>query len=99
LADVCIQETIKYHIGKEFPMIQIRGEENNIFENTLGESVTIQISSDKEATESVLMKILDGNEAAVDLCDLIYGDVEVDENFSTMENKELDFTQIGIKMN
>lgn len=95
LADVVVQESIKYHIGKDFPMIEIRGEENNIFENTLGESVTIHITDDKEATKSKLLKVLDGNEAASDLCDLIYEDVEVEEKFPPLENEVLDFSQIG----
>lgn len=77
-------------------MITVQGEESNVFENSLGESVVIQITDDKEDIKSVLEKILEGNEAEVsDLIDLIYEDVEVKEIFPSMEDDKLDLAQIG----
>lgn len=98
LADVVIQETIKYHVGKEFPLIrdQICGEESNKFENTLGESVTVEISDDSDETKAILLKVLDGNQAAAEaLTQEIFKEVEVDEKIPNIEN-ELDLSNLGI---
>lgn len=59
LADVLIQETIRYDISKKFPVMlsNIKGEESNKFENILGECVTIVIAEDPSATTRMLMKV------------------------------------------
>ena len=60
LADVVIQETIKHDVGKLFPALieNIKGEETNKFENTLGENVVVEIQEDPEDTKALLLKVL-----------------------------------------
>lgn len=82
LADVLIQETIKHDVGKLFPSIRdsIKGEESNKFENILGESVVVEIRDDREETKTLLVKVLDGNEAAAAaLSEEIHKDVVVEK--------------------
>lgn len=82
LADVLIQETIKYDVGRLFPAIRdsIKGEEGNKFQNTLGESVVVEICEDPADTRAMLLKVLNGNEgAASSLADEIHKNVEVEE--------------------
>lgn len=82
LADVIIQQTIKHDVGKLFPSLQesIKGEEGNKFENTLGESVVVEIHEDSSETKTLLLKVLDGNEVAADaLTEEIHRSVSTDE--------------------
>ncbi|XP_066581792.1 inositol polyphosphate 1-phosphatase isoform X1 [Prorops nasuta] len=60
LADVLIQETIRHDIEIEFPELakMVQGEENNIFSNTLGESVIVEIQSDSDKTTALLAKVM-----------------------------------------
>lgn len=69
LADVLIQETIKHDIGKEFPELakNIRGEESNTFQNTLGESITVEVLSDESSTADLLCKVLNNDTVAASL--------------------------------
>lgn len=100
LADVLIQETIKHDIGKLFPAIRdsIKGEENNTFENILGESISVVISDDPEETKTMLIKVLDGNEgAAAALADEVHKDVSVEEFQDLPEiNACVDHEKVGI---
>ena len=100
LADVLIQETIKHDIGKLFPAIResIKGEENNTFENILGECISVEISDDPEETKTMLIKVLDGNEvAAAALAEEVHRDVSVDEFRDLPEiNACVDHEKVGI---
>ncbi|XP_039370385.1 inositol polyphosphate 1-phosphatase-like isoform X2 [Mauremys reevesii] len=69
LADVLIQEVIKHDVGKEFPELHghIRGEESNQFENSLGETLEVQVCATQQDTASLLFTILDRNRPAAEL--------------------------------
>lgn len=100
LADVLIQETIKHDVGKLFPDMQesIKGEEGNKFENTLGDSITVQIGDDPDETKALLLKVLDGNEIAAEaLSEEIHKDVSTDESKQLPDiNDSVDASKIGI---
>ncbi|XP_063223592.1 inositol polyphosphate 1-phosphatase [Bacillus rossius redtenbacheri] len=69
LADVLIQETVKHDIGRKFAEIadHIRGEESNLFCNTLGETITVQVEKDQASTAALLSKVLEGDAEAAEL--------------------------------
>uniref|UniRef100_A0A452H738 inositol-1,4-bisphosphate 1-phosphatase n=1 Tax=Gopherus agassizii TaxID=38772 RepID=A0A452H738_9SAUR len=69
LADVLIQEVIKHDVGKEFPELHghICGEESNQFENSLGETLEVQVCATQQDTASLLFTILDRNRPAAEL--------------------------------
>lgn len=59
----------------QFPSLSRRvyGEENNAFENKLGESITVQVVPEVESTRQMLLTILDGNVSTVEsLVEVIY---------------------------
>lgn len=60
---------------RQFPSLSKRvyGEENNAFENKLGESITVQVVPEVESTRQMLLTILDGNVSTVEsLLEVIY---------------------------
>lgn len=62
-------------MATQFPALSSRvyGEENNAFENKLGESVTVQVVPEVESTRQMLLTILDGNVPTVEaLVQVIY---------------------------
>ncbi|XP_033211635.1 inositol polyphosphate 1-phosphatase [Belonocnema kinseyi] len=69
LADVLIQETIRHDIGVEFPELakMIKGEENNTFSNTLGETITVKVCPTLAETTELLAKVLDNDEKTAQL--------------------------------
>lgn len=69
LADVLIQETIRHDIGIEFPELakMIKGEENNTFSNTLGETITVEVCPTLAETTELLAKVLDNDEKTAQL--------------------------------
>ncbi|KAB7499176.1 Inositol polyphosphate 1-phosphatase [Armadillidium nasatum] len=90
LADVLIQESLKYYVALKFPNLaeHVKGEENSSFTNTLGEKIDVCICDSQNETASLLAKasfcwtsVLDGNvEAANILAEIVHGkidDVEV----------------------
>lgn len=96
LADVLIQETIKHDISKAFPGMTIKGEENNKFENSLGESVVISITEDPASTLAVLLKVLDGNECGAGaLAAEIHKNVVTDEPSPDIKGS-IDAEKVGI---
>lgn len=100
LADVLIQETVRHDIGKEFPEIAkfIKGEENNTFTNTLGESITVEVKECPGDTSAILCKVLDGNENAANLLAAeVHKEINLEEDFSKFsEFPELPVDQFGI---
>ncbi|KAG5670225.1 hypothetical protein PVAND_000502 [Polypedilum vanderplanki] len=101
LADVIIQELIKSDVGMLFPKLKdnIKGEESNKFENTLGEQIYVEIENE-EKTFSILMRILDQNESiAKELTNEIHRKVIVEEEFNFSDsdlNQEIDENNISI---
>ncbi|XP_068081847.1 inositol polyphosphate 1-phosphatase isoform X2 [Anabrus simplex] len=69
LADVLIQETIKHDIGNKHEELRehIKGEESNVFKNTVGESVVVQVQEDEYSTASLLNTVLNGDTRAAEL--------------------------------
>ncbi|KAK7066741.1 Inositol polyphosphate-1-phosphatase [Halocaridina rubra] len=59
LADVLIQETLRYYVAKMIPALgnHVQGEENAEFTNTLGEKITVKVYDTEEETASLLSKI------------------------------------------
>ncbi|XP_012268787.2 inositol polyphosphate 1-phosphatase [Athalia rosae] len=102
LADVLIQETIKHDIGIEFPDLaeHIKGEENNTFSNTLGESVTVKICSTFEDTAKLLERVLNNDsEAATLLAIEVHRDIGMEDvpgSKNLHNNLQLAVDQLGI---
>ncbi|XP_076290853.1 inositol polyphosphate 1-phosphatase [Lasioglossum baleicum] len=79
LADVLIQETIKHDIEKEFPELskEVRGEENNIFSNAMGETITIKVCSTIKETTKLLAKVMDNDSTTAELLAIeVHKDIE-----------------------
>lgn len=66
----------------QFPELadSIKGEESNVFENKLGESVVVEIRGSKEETASLLKTVLSGDETAAQRLS-----AEVHRNVSLLE--------------
>ncbi|XP_011313676.1 inositol polyphosphate 1-phosphatase [Fopius arisanus] len=82
LADVLIQETIKHDIGLEFPQLakRVRGEETNVFSNTLGTTVTVEVKPTQTETENLLAEILDNNTTTAEvLAKEIHREIDISE--------------------
>ncbi|GFR04743.1 inositol polyphosphate 1-phosphatase [Trichonephila clavata] len=64
LADVLVQETIKKDVGQKFPTLtsNIQGEEQNSFQNSLGESILVELSDSEEDTVALLSQVFDGKD-------------------------------------
>ncbi|KAJ8670683.1 hypothetical protein QAD02_001942 [Eretmocerus hayati] len=103
LADVLIQETIKHDIGLEFPEMAdaVRGEENNVFSNTLGETITVKVCSDSKDTAKLLRKVLDDDETIANLLseevhkEILLTDVPIDSR-TIPTDFQIDIQDIGI---
>lgn len=101
LADVVIQETIKHDLGKLFPSIRdsIKGEEGNMFQNALNESIVVEIQEDPAETKALLLKVLNGNDAAAEaLAEEIHKTVSTEETEQLPEviKSSIDVEKIGI---
>ncbi|XP_018056091.1 PREDICTED: inositol polyphosphate 1-phosphatase [Atta colombica] len=81
LADVLIQETIRHDIEIEFPELAkiVQGEETNVFSNTLGESIIVEICSCSKDTTQLLTKVM-GNDAVT--AELLAAEVHKDVQLS-----------------
>lgn len=76
----------------------IKGEEGNKFENTLGESVVVEIQEDPAATKELLLKVLDGNEDAAEaLAAEIHREVKTDESEQLPDiDMSIDHEKVGV---
>lgn len=87
LADVLVQETIKRDVGQKFPALssKIQGEEQNSFQNTLGESIKVELTDSEEETSDLLCKVLNGKvHIAEALANIVHsGDVIFDRECSS----------------
>ncbi|KAK0172864.1 hypothetical protein PV328_006131 [Microctonus aethiopoides] len=63
LADVLIQECIRHEIKQEFPELakMVRGEETNVFSNTLGKTVVVEVRPSCPETTELLSVVLDND--------------------------------------
>ncbi|XP_065510541.1 inositol polyphosphate 1-phosphatase isoform X1 [Caloenas nicobarica] len=85
LADVLIQEVIKYDLGKEFPELQghIHGEESNEFKNRQGDTVAVRVCDTPGDTAALLLSVLEPEREAAELLaaavhrDVTLGDTEL----------------------
>jgi len=101
LADVLIQESIRYDMGKEFPELKdsIQGEESNKFTNTLGESIQVEVCSTLEETSKLLSRVLTGNQNAADiLAKLVHYDAkpEFEDVDKIPDDSEFNVEDLGI---
>ncbi|XP_013101786.2 inositol polyphosphate 1-phosphatase [Stomoxys calcitrans] len=104
LADVLIQETIKYDVGAEFPEMKdnIRGEESPNFTNANGESIAIAVGPGASETESCLLAILHNGheEAARILATEVHREIAFDqeqpEEIPELPNDAVDYTNLGV---
>ncbi|XP_025989066.1 inositol polyphosphate 1-phosphatase isoform X2 [Solenopsis invicta] len=69
LADVLIQETIRHDIEIEFPELAklVQGEETNVFSNTMGESIIVEVCSCSKDTTQLLTKVMSNDVVAAEL--------------------------------
>ncbi|XP_052826825.1 inositol polyphosphate 1-phosphatase isoform X1 [Octopus bimaculoides] len=69
LADVLIQETVRYDLDQKFPGLgkNLYGEESNKFTNALGETICVTIEPDQEKNVELLGQVLHGNHEAARL--------------------------------
>ncbi|EFA12380.1 inositol polyphosphate 1-phosphatase [Tribolium castaneum] len=100
LADVLIQQLVQHDIGAKFPALKssIFGEETNTFRNKLGDSITVEIKDNQQATANLLRIVLNQDSEAADLLSH-----EVHKKISlptqTRQNPSIEFTlsdEIGI---
>ncbi|XP_071962005.1 inositol polyphosphate 1-phosphatase-like [Antedon mediterranea] len=100
LGDVLIQEMIRHDLNKKYPGLKeyVFGEESNMFTNTLGETVVVEIQQTQQDTCQLLTKVLDGNsKAAFLLANTIHQDVHVTPPCELADIQcELDVNSIGI---
>ncbi|XP_061390670.1 inositol polyphosphate 1-phosphatase-like [Musca vetustissima] len=103
LADVLIQEAIKYDVGNEFPEMKdnIRGEESPNFTNANGENIAIVVGPTATETEACLLAILqeEHQEAAKILAEEVHRQVtfdkELNEEIPELPN-DVDYSQLGV---
>ena len=70
----------------------IFGEESNIFTNSFGQKVRIEVQEDSSATSKHLATVLCGNESAARLlADLIHSDIVLEKEEARALEDQLDF--------
>lgn len=101
LADVLIQEMVKHDIGKRFEELapNIRGEENNIFKNKLGEKICVEIKHNEEETSNLLEIVLNGDHVAATLLAAeVHRDLNIEDINTDVPSKKfgVNFDELGI---
>jgi len=103
LADVLIQEAVKYELSKIDATFRERiyGEESNEFTNSLGQTGIIQINDDILNTRSILDVVLDGNQNMSSvLASEVHKEIELSQNISTfinsLQDQGLDLSNFGV---
>ncbi|KAL5285341.1 INPP1 family protein [Megaselia abdita] len=101
LADVLIQETIRYYVSNEFPELEnhILGEESSQFTNSLGDFTIVTIGPTQEETKSCLEKVLDGDSVASEiLAEEVHKEVDYySEDLGDIPKlPEIDYSKLGI---
>ncbi|CAH1113829.1 unnamed protein product [Psylliodes chrysocephalus] len=101
LADVLIQEMVRHDIGKQFEELSssIKGEENNVFKNKLGEKICVQVKPSEAETSSLLETVLNGDQlAATRLAAEVHRNLDI-RNVKTdipQNDFEVDIEELGI---
>jgi inositol polyphosphate 1-phosphatase len=79
----------------------VKGEENNIFSNKLGETIIVEICSTSEKTAELLRRVLDDDQATAELLSkevhrhIVLTDLTIDsKNIPT--DFEIDISDLGI---
>ena len=83
-----------FHFSVQFPEFSgyIFGEESNIFTNSFGEEISIEVQKDSSATSKHLTTVLCGNESAARLlADLIHADTVLEKEETRALEDQLDF--------
>ncbi|GAB6027877.1 3'(2'), 5'-bisphosphate nucleotidase 1 [Chamberlinius hualienensis] len=105
LADVLIQETIKFDLTQKFSSLEsssIRGEESNRFTNALGENVVVEVKRTVDETAKLLAKVLDNDvDAANTLAAVVHGNPNSlpfvsNEHIAQSNNIEFSLENFGI---
>lgn len=101
LADVLIQETVRYYIGNEFAELKdyIKGEESASFTNKLGETINVAIGETAKETADCLEKVLDGNRSAAEvLAEEVHKSVTYSNQVADIPDlpEDLNYADIGI---
>ncbi|XP_078355346.1 inositol polyphosphate 1-phosphatase-like [Oculina patagonica] len=94
LADVLVQEVVKHDVTQNFPEFSgyIFGEESNIFTNSFGQEIRIEVQEDSSATSKHLSTVLCGNETASHLlAGLIHTDIVLETEETQALEDQLDF--------
>ncbi|KAF6206845.1 hypothetical protein GE061_018081 [Apolygus lucorum] len=90
LADVLVQEVIKYHVSSKFPELKghIYGEETNEFSN--GESsIIVEVKETEIETTALLNQVLDDEQAANALAKVIHNDEDFEEVANNLSISQL----------
>lgn len=84
----------------KFPGLQnmVKGEENNIFENKLGEQIEVEVKPTLNETTELLQKVLQGDSlAASTLASEVHRIVTPDKtNEEVSENFDTDMESVGV---
>ncbi|CAG9863153.1 unnamed protein product [Phyllotreta striolata] len=101
LADVLIQEMVKHDIGHQFKELSssIRGEENNVFKNKLGDKIRVEVKPTEEDTSNLLEMVLNGDQqAASRLASEVHRNLEIDSIKTDVPQKnfDIDLSKLGV---
>ncbi|XP_050510899.1 inositol polyphosphate 1-phosphatase [Diabrotica virgifera virgifera] len=101
LADVLIQEMVKHDIGKQFNELSanIKGEENNVFKNKLGEKICVEVKPSEEETSTLLEIVLNGDHlAATLLAAEVHRDLNIESIKTDVPETEfnVNFEELGV---
>ncbi|XP_011873372.1 PREDICTED: inositol polyphosphate 1-phosphatase [Vollenhovia emeryi] len=102
LADVLIQETIRHDIEIEFPELAklVQGEETNVFSNTMGESIIVEVCSCSKDTTQLLTKVMSNDAVAAELLAAeVHKDVQLSDVPITLDfpnDFEINVDDLGI---
>lgn len=99
LADVLVQEVIKFDLGKKFPGLEknVKGEESNEFTNELGEKIIVKVCPTEEETARLLQKVLDNNEpAAKKLAQAVHQNLVVTDKTLDASNVNIPQTDLAV---
>ncbi|XP_074032748.1 inositol polyphosphate 1-phosphatase isoform X2 [Leptinotarsa decemlineata] len=101
LADVLIQEMVKHDIGSQFQELSshIKGEENNVFRNQLGQEICVEVMPSQQETSNLLEKVLNGDRIAAELLAAeVHKEIELAEINTTIPQQDfcIDLTELGV---
>lgn len=76
----------------------VKGEENNVFENKLGEQIEVEVKSTLNETSALLQKVLQGDSIAANaLASEVHRVVTLDKTTEEdSENFDIDMESVGV---